>query len=353
MARQAKYFAKLGKNKPEALFTLALSESLKLFFNLTQFYSEQVPTLTKSLLHICKILTNVRIPSPPLQPPVTYIINSLLNLDLELKKSHFFATNPLFPRFDPRCNVNRLYSILDQSIRYYKEEELEQLATPLITLIRNIYSFAPEKAREHIRSLMLPSDEDRLRPLGRSESFSSYLLRLSTAAGAPSIRESIQHLLFELSDQNATNFVRNVGYGFAAGFLMSHKITVPTSALEAWSTGDPDADTMSVAASSHSGRTSVSGRGSGSEGRNGSVGGGDSASISDKSCKGGDSTPKSSTPKPPRYKINPITGQRLDMENTEDPGPPMTDREKEREAERLFVLFERYANPINVSEYLY
>ena len=38
--------------------------------------------------------------------------------------------------------------------------------------------------------------------------------------------------------------------------------------------------------------------------------------------------------------INPITGQRTDMEPV-DTGPEMTDEEKEREAERLFVLFER------------
>jgi hypothetical protein len=42
--------------------------------------------------------------------------------------------------------------------------------------------------------------------------------------------------------------------------------------------------------------------------------------------------------------VNPITGQRLDAE---DPSSqePMTEEEKEREAERLFVLFERYAEP--------
>ncbi len=38
--------------------------------------------------------------------------------------------------------------------------------------------------------------------------------------------------------------------------------------------------------------------------------------------------------------INPVTGQRRDME-PEDPGPAMSDEEKEREAEKLFVLFER------------
>ena len=39
--------------------------------------------------------------------------------------------------------------------------------------------------------------------------------------------------------------------------------------------------------------------------------------------------------------VNPITGQRLDAE-PEVELPEMTDEEKEREAERLFVLFERY-----------
>ena len=38
--------------------------------------------------------------------------------------------------------------------------------------------------------------------------------------------------------------------------------------------------------------------------------------------------------------INPITGQRRDMEPA-DVLPEMTDEEREREAERLFVLFER------------
>ena len=38
--------------------------------------------------------------------------------------------------------------------------------------------------------------------------------------------------------------------------------------------------------------------------------------------------------------VNPITGQRLDAEPTLDI-PKMTTEEAEREAERLFVLFER------------
>jgi hypothetical protein len=41
-----------------------------------------------------------------------------------------------------------------------------------------------------------------------------------------------------------------------------------------------------------------------------------------------------------RADINPITGQRLEAESIPDIAE-MTDEEKEREAERLFVLFER------------
>lgn len=40
------------------------------------------------------------------------------------------------------------------------------------------------------------------------------------------------------------------------------------------------------------------------------------------------------------FEVNPITGQRLDMEPKLHV-PEMTHEEKEREAERLFVLFER------------
>jgi hypothetical protein len=46
--------------------------------------------------------------------------------------------------------------------------------------------------------------------------------------------------------------------------------------------------------------------------------------------------------------VNPITGQRLDAEQP-SAQEPMTEEEKEREAERLFVLFERQVySPLRV-----
>lgn len=89
-------------------------------------------------------------------------------------------------------------------------------------------------------------------------------------------------MLFELSGEDPTKFVANVGYGYASGFLMSQNIPVPQNATDSLAEG-------------------------GGEG----------------------------------VRINPITGQRLDAETYVDEGPPMTDEEKEIEAEKLFVLFER------------
>lgn len=133
-----------------------------------------------------------------------------------------------------------------------------------------------------MKTELLPSSSDRAQPLGQSDSLASQLLRLTTSPAAPKLKEQILYLLFELSGSDALAFTRNVGYGYAAGFLMTHNIPAPDSVSEL---GDKV--------------TTVDGQ-----------------------------------------EVNPITGQRRDME-PEDQGPEMTDEEKEREAERLFVLFER------------
>ncbi|KAG7002200.1 hypothetical protein G7Y79_00028g062210 [Physcia stellaris] len=292
IARHSKLYSKSNsKTPPSSADSLALSETLKLLFNLAQYYPQQSPNFAKSVPCVLKILNRIALPSPPLQPPVTYLINSLLNLDLESG-----SNKPLFPKSDEKCNVIRLTSILDIAVRTYKEEQLETLATPLLTLLRRVYELAPPSVAVHMKTLLLPSNEERAQPLGHSDTLAAWLLRLSTSPVAPNIRESISSLMFELSDKDATSFVRNVGYGFASGFLMTHDLPVPENALEGWSTG-----------------------GSGSTG------------IEDLGEK---------VTNVDGNEINPVTGQRRDME-PEPPGPEMTDAEKEREAEKLFVLFER------------
>ena len=152
-----------------------------------------------------------------------------------------------------------------------------------------------------MRNAVLPSDEDRKQVLGRADLLSSCLLRLMTNLFTPSLRESISSLLFEMREKDARAFVQNVGYGFASGCLFQQSVPTPENALEAWSMSE-----------SEDGSASAGNR------------------ISQESQKpiirGGD--------------VNPITGQRREFEKTVEE-LEMTQEEKEREAEKLFVLFER------------
>ncbi|KAL8941020.1 MAG: hypothetical protein Q9211_001996 [Gyalolechia sp. 1 TL-2023] len=282
------------KEPPTATDVQALSDTLKLLFNLSQYYPQHLPDLAKSAPNILKMLCRTNLATPVLQPPVNYLVNALLNLSVVYDhKPHLDSDpNPYFPKPNQFCNIDRFISILDNAIRTYTDEQLEQLATPLVTLLRKVFEFAPTQVRPHMQTALLPCNSERSRPLGQSNTLASRLLRLSNSPVAPSLRESVSSLLFELSDKDATSFVRNVGYGFAAGFLMTHDLPVPVNATEAWSTahsaGDPGEKV-----------TNVDGK-----------------------------------------EINPVTGQIREME-PEASGEEMTEEEKEREAERLFVLFER------------
>jgi hypothetical protein len=126
---------------------------------------------------------------------------------------------------------------------------------------------------------------DRLVPLGQGKTLPARLLRLTTNPYTQTLRQAILTLFYTLLDSSPAAFVEAIGYGYASGFLFSHNIPIPAN---------------------------VQG-------------------PSDSSA--GDSTG--------RTDVNLITGQRLDAEPEGPDLSQMTDEEKEREAERLFVLFER------------
>ena len=264
----------------------ALTEILKLLFNLNQFYPRHVDDFSRSILPILQILSSIQLQDKSLQSPVTQLVNVLLSLNLPGPKltDSPIATDytPLFPGNAADATYPKLISILEKEISSSKEEDLDNLV-PLVTLLRRVFELAPHDVRWGMQAQLLPSSEERDQPLGKTESLPSRLLRLSTAPTVPRLKEGISSLLFELSDKDAATFVRNVGYGFAAGYLLIHNLPVPDQ-----SSGDLG-ETV----------TTVDGQ-----------------------------------------EINPVTGQRRDME-PKAPLPEMTDKEKEREAEKLFVLFER------------
>jgi hypothetical protein len=272
---------------------MALVETLKLMFNISHFCPQRASAFSPALQHLITILTKRAISSgKPLEPPISPLINSLLNIDLEDKDNKAVV----FPKASPNVTVDRLVEILDKTIRAYSDDELEKNISPLLTLMRKIYEIAPKEVQIRNQQAILPSEEDRKQILGRGTTLPSRILRLSSTSTSPQLREQISCFLFELSGKDAKSFVQNVGYGFASGFLFGHNIPIPENALEAWSTADSD--------SSHT-----------------------RASQDSKQDLMG--------------KINPITGQFLENEAKVEM-PKMSQEEKEREAERLFVLFERF-----------
>jgi hypothetical protein len=257
---------------------MALSETLKLLFNIIHSHVDLCPNFTPSIPNVFKILVRRGVETPPLGSPTRELVNAMLHLNIEDAEGQ----KATFPSFDPKCNAEHLIKILDRAITSYPPRELDDTVTPVLTLVWRVYGVAPEGVQKVMEKMLLPTPEERDLPLGKSETLPSRLLNLSTSALTPTLRGSISELLFELSHKDPATFVHNVGYGYASGYLMSNNIAMPEELVQA---------------------------------------------NTSKEIKG--------------IPVNPITGQRLDREEQVQM-EEMTQEEKEREAERLFVLFERY-----------
>ncbi|KAL2199057.1 guanine nucleotide exchange factor synembryn-like protein [Corynascus similis CBS 632.67] len=277
---------------------MALAETLKLLFNVTNFAKKHISAFDGALPHIASILCDHPFPQSktPLDPPFSLLINTLLNLDLTTPA----AQAALYPPAEPTRVAERLLGLVDSAMKSYPDNKLDQEVSPLICALSVFYRHAPAEedtktttpanaARARVRAALLPTDEDRHTVLGKADTLPSRLLRNWTNPLAPQFRSAVAHLYFDLSGRDAVRFVENVGYGYASGFLFENKISVPEEVMRQQQ------------------QQQRGGEGSAAAGRR---------------------------------DVNPITGQFLDDEKFPDL-PEMTMEEKEREAERLFVLFER------------
>ncbi|KAK9371984.1 guanine nucleotide exchange factor [Lipomyces chichibuensis] len=159
---------------------------------------------------------------------------------------------------------------------------LDDSIVPLLLLLSNIFSSARNaKVIEYFKAMILPSEIERSRPLGQSSSLASTLLQITSKPTFMKSREVIYQLMWDASDQDVHKFIYHIGFGYAIGYIMSHEIAVPEDLLS------------------------------------------------------------ETAPSVPSGNINPVTGQRVENEGQIPSLANMTEDEKEREAERLFVLFER------------
>lgn len=291
LARHAELLSKKTTTPTPPMEGMALTETLKLVFNITHYCKDEAAAFNPSIPHIIALFWRQDIPdSDPLDPPFGPLVNSLLNMDLKADES----MPALFPNDDPAKVCSRLISLLEKAMKTCSSTKLDSTVTALVSILAKAYEVAPETARERMRRDLLPTTEDRKAVLGKGQTLAARLLQNSTNPMAPSFRVAISHLLFDMSDKDASKFVENVGYGFASGFLFQNNVPIPASAQRAFSAQDT----------------------TGAE-------------------------------KP----VNPITGQFLEKEKHARE-TPMTEEEKEREAERLFVLFERFVPTLLLARYL-
>lgn len=252
------------RNTDEPASALA---SLRLLSTLAIQYEAQAHRFLPALHPILDMLSTAVILSPPLQPPVSLLVSCLASIPIE--QGHSF----------PNSGVDRLMQILlltFDSAPPSRERELLPLFMTLLRIAQSGLSQARERLSEHL----MPSSGDRDEPLGKGRSLPHQVLKLSGSSVEAELRELILLVFFELSDRNPAHFIRQVGYGNAAGFMAARGIPFPQDDLE----------------------------------------------KSERSES--------------RHNFNPVTGQNWHSESNQLL-TPMSAEEREREAERLFVLFER------------
>lgn len=173
VTRHAEAYSRITEAAPPTpMQEMALSETLKLIFNIAHFIPDKAghfssyPTLLlllllgyanllRSIPNIFKILVGRALPAPPLQAPVIYLINALLALDLAGN------AGDVFPFSDSNVNIARLIEILDLAT---KEESFDEVGAPLLTLLRRMNEIAPEHVKLYMKKRLLPSEEYVLRP---------------------------------------------------------------------------------------------------------------------------------------------------------------------------------------------
>ena len=273
---------------------MALAETLKLLFSLSKRCPEDA-AFDATIQPLIQIL--IALPSSPkssADPLITHLIDAMHILSVDDENKSIW-----FPSSDSSKLSARLITHIQHATVLQKADLDSKLASAIILLLL-LHPHAPIETKSLLRSQLLPSEAERDKPLGQSDTLPSRLLQLTTSGSTPQLRELIPELFFELSERDPQTFVNNVGYGYASGYLTNNKI--------------PYTPASSTTTDGTAGETSTPSHVNGK--REGSASSG------------------------MRTDVNPVTGQFLEREENGG-GVEMTEEEKMREAERLFVLFDR------------
>ncbi|KAE8836512.1 hypothetical protein HRS9139_04610 [Pyrenophora teres f. teres] len=117
-ARYSKTSRQSSQEHTQPMELMALSETLKLVFNIIHFHKDLSPHFTPSIPNVFKMLVRRDPSSPPLATPTRELVNALLHLDLESTDGQ----KSVFPPFDPNVNITHLVTLLDKAIIAYPQK---------------------------------------------------------------------------------------------------------------------------------------------------------------------------------------------------------------------------------------
>ncbi|KAF8914117.1 guanine nucleotide exchange factor [Gymnopilus junonius] len=171
---------------------------------------------------------------------------------------------------------------LRQKVKAETSDSLDDMLSPLIVLISR-FCIGDEGCKIRVRQWIVPDDLDRTSPLEQRSDILGRCLRLLSSVYHPRLKDAVGEMLYAAADSDASTLSSLVGYGNVAGFLF-HKGVLSAPQPSSSSGSGPSLTT------------------------------------------------------PAGQDINPITGTTFQPKPAT---PEMTDEEKEREMEKLFVLFDR------------
>lgn len=264
----------------------AWNELLKTLYNCALFYPKVLkgvlnrsdPYHTRaSALIMERIAVLYAYPLAPIKSVIPHYINLLTSLEYTFEDGDTKLYAPLLEILD------QFVSAALQDTTWYELQISESQLAPLLSFIMTALDHDQSiegSGKVFLAQMLLVPTEQRSVALGKSGTLPAKLLQLFNSSSI-TLRDCIGTLLFVASGRKAARFIENVGYGHAIGYLTSNKIKFHLCDIPAV----------------HKGQA-----------------------------------------------INPITGQNISDEEVElaqKELQEMTDEEKEREAEKLFVLFQR------------
>ena len=234
--------------------------------------------------------------------PLTNVVHCLITLPLDGSQSD------LFPKTSATKVVQHIIDTLDRSVPQDTESvsdtTLDETLAPVISLLSSLYEIASEPLKSFMRHNLLPTDEYALFA-NITDSNRDRIVPLGQTQSLPS-------RLLRLVTNAYTPTLREAIFSLIFQLVDSSPAALVDAIGYGYASGYLFSHNIPIPANLQN----PGGRGD----------------------------------------VNPVTGQRLDAESIPD-FTEMTDEEKEREAERLFVLFERMRtlgvgveNPVRVAQ---